>query len=100
MGRRGEIYSTRFTSGERTYFFNVHENIKNEYSISLIESKETDTAGRFMRQSVLVYEDDFDTFLSELQKAVDVMKMKISERGQKPSSKPKIVIKHKKEEND
>ena len=99
MGRRGEIFSTRFTSGERTYFFNVHENIKNEYSISLIESKETDIQGRFMRQSVLVYEDDFDTFLAEFQKAVDVMKLRIAEKGAKPSSKPHVIIKHKKEEN-
>lgn len=96
MGRRGEVYSTRFTSGERTYFFNVHENIKNEYSLSLIESKQTETEGRFLRQSVLVYEEDFDNFLNELQKAVDVMKIKMSE-NKKNSSKPKVILKRKNE---
>lgn len=96
MGRRGEVFSTRFTSGERTYFFNVHESIKNEYSLSLIESKQTDIEGRFLRQSVLVYEEDFETFLSELQKAVDVMKLNIAKR---PPSEPKrkVIIKQKKE---
>lgn len=98
MGRRGEIYSTRHNSTERTYFFNVHENIRGEYSLSVIESKATDMEGRFNRQSVLVYEEDFDSFLSEMQKAVDVMKMKIKERDRNNKPKAKVILKKKQEE--
>lgn len=98
MGQRGEIYSTRHNARERTYFFNVHENIRNQYSLSINESKSSDTEGRYLRQSVLVYEEDFDSFLRELQKAVDVMKLQIKERESKTSAKPRIVIKKRKED--
>lgn len=83
MARRGEIYSSSCYSKERTYFFNIHENFRNEYSLSLIESKPTEIENKYLRQSVLVYEEDFDKFLQELQKAVDVMKIKIQERDAK-----------------
>lgn len=98
MGQRGEIFSTRCSARERTYFFNVHESIKNQFSLSINESKPTETEGRYLRQSVLVYEEDFDAFLRELQKAVDIMKLHIKEREKKTPPKPRIVIKRKKED--
>lgn len=98
MGQRGEVFSTRCNTDERTYFFNVHENIRNEYSLSINESKPSESSGRFLRQSVLVYEENFDEFLQQLQKAIDVMKLKIKDRDKNKSQK-KIIIKRKKEED-
>lgn len=98
MGQRGEVFSTRCNTEERTYFFNVHENIRNEYSLSINESKPSETMGRFLRQSVLVYEENFDEFLQQLQKAIDVMKLKIKERDQNKPTK-RIILKKKTKEN-
>ena len=30
MGQRGEVFSTRFITNDRTYFFNVKENYKGD----------------------------------------------------------------------
>ena len=51
-----------------------------------------------MVKSVLVYEENFDEFLQQLQKAIDVMKLKIKDRDKNKSQK-KIIIKRKKEED-
>ena len=84
MGKRGELYTTRLSREKRTYFFNVHETLRGDLSLSLVESKTTDTEGKFIRQSVLVFEEDIDDFLYEFQKAVDVIRQEQKKRKLKP----------------
>ncbi|HAL18946.1 MAG TPA: hypothetical protein DCO86_04935 [Spirochaetaceae bacterium] len=74
MGRRGEIFSSKLVRDRRTYFFNVHENFGNALSLSIVESKNTVEENVFQRQSVLVFQEDLDDFLKEMQKAIDVLK--------------------------
>ena len=74
MGKRGEIFSSRLQKERRTYFFNVHESFRQALSLSIVESKTTDTEGIYTRQSVLVFEEDLDDFLRELQKSIDVIR--------------------------
>ncbi len=76
MGKRGEIFSTRYNKGGKTYFFNVKENIYGESVLNIVESKTGETDGKFIRQSVLVFEEDIPSFISELQKALDFIKIR------------------------
>lgn len=74
MGRRGEIYSTKLVRNDRTYFFNVKENLYGDLYLNIVESKPTDTEGRFLRQSILVYQEDMGEFVNEFQKSLDFIK--------------------------
>lgn len=76
MGKRGEVFSTRYNKGGKTYFFNVKENIYGESILNIVESKSGEDDGKFIRQSVLVFEEDIPSFVSELQKALDFIKIR------------------------
>ena len=82
MGQRGEVYSTKLVRNDRTYFFNVKENIYGDLYLNIVESKPSDN-GRFLRQSVLVYQEDIGEFVKEMQKSLDYLKIhakKVSSR--------------------
>ena len=52
MGERGEVFATKLMRNDRTYFFNVKENIYGDLFLNIVESRPTDTEGRYLRQSV------------------------------------------------
>lgn len=82
MGQRGEVYSTKLVRNDRTYFFNVKENMYGDLYLNIVESKPSD-GGRFLRQSVLVYQEDIGEFVKEMQKSLDYLKVharKVSSR--------------------
>ena len=54
MGERGEVFSTKLTKNDRTYFFNVKENIYGDLYRNVGESRPTDIEGKYRRQSVVV----------------------------------------------
>lgn len=83
MGQRGEVFSTKFVTNDRTYFFNVKENYRGDMYLNVVESKVTADEGRFIRQSIIVYPEDLGEFLRELQKSVDYMKMNADKRKPK-----------------
>lgn len=74
MGQRGELFSSRLVRNDRTYFFNVKENMYGDLYLNIVESKPTEN-GRFIRQSVLVYQEDIGEFIKEMQKSLDYLKM-------------------------
>ncbi|MDY4611054.1 MAG: DUF3276 family protein [Sphaerochaetaceae bacterium] len=74
MGQRGEVYSTRLIKNDRTYFFNVKENIYGDMFLNLVESKGTPDADRYIRQSIVVYQEDLGEFIHEFQKSLDFIK--------------------------
>lgn len=80
MGLRGELYSTKFVANDRTYFFNVKENIKGDTYLNIVESKMDPNTNRFIRQSVIVYPEDMGQFVREFQKALDFVKMNAAKK--------------------
>ncbi|MCR4676462.1 MAG: PUR family DNA/RNA-binding protein [Sphaerochaetaceae bacterium] len=80
MGQRGEVFSTKFVTNDRTYFFNVKENYRGDMYLNVVESKVTADEGRFIRQSIIVYPEDLGEFLRELQKSVDFMRVNADKR--------------------
>ena len=73
MGVRGEIYSSRASSGKRTYFFNVKENRHGDLFLNIVESKRS-AESDFERHSLIVFDEDLDSFLEGFNKAVKFMK--------------------------
>lgn len=75
MGVRGEVFSTRLVTGDRTYFFNVKENVYGDLFLNIVESKGVEGGSeRFIRQSILIYQEDLGEFVREFQKSLDFMK--------------------------
>jgi hypothetical protein len=77
MGIRGEVFSSKASSGKRTYFFNVKENRHGDLFLNVVESKKHGDAA-FERHSIIIFEEDMDHFLLELEKAVEFIKEKKS----------------------
>jgi len=109
MGIRGEIFSTRVLLQNRTYFFNVKENRMGDLYLNIVESKNQETGG-FERQSVIVFADDLQNFLSGFDESLRVLEKAVREKRkseprepktdkktpQKPRAGKKIVLKKKK----
>ena len=75
MGERGEVFSTKLLKNDRTYFFNVKENVYGDLYLNIVESRPTDVEGKFLRQSVIVYQEDLGEFINEFQKTLDYVKL-------------------------
>lgn len=74
MGIRGEIFSTQFANDRRSYFFNVKENRNGDIYMTLVESKKSESGHGYERHQVVVFEEDFDRFMREMNKAIDFVK--------------------------
>jgi hypothetical protein len=72
MGIRGELFSTKVTLQNRTYFFNVKENRMGDLYLNIVESKNRDTGG-FERQSVVLFADDLTEFLQGFDESLRVL---------------------------
>lgn len=70
MGQRGELFSSRMTVGNRTYFFNVKENRTGDVFLNVVESKKRGTESDFERHSIVVFEEDMAGFLANFDKAI------------------------------
>lgn len=97
MGERGEVFATKLMRNDRTYFFNVKENIYGDLFLNIVESRPTDTEGRYLRQSVIVYQEDLGEFIKEFQKSLDFIK----QHGSRRPAAPRVVrrTERKEEEN-
>lgn len=78
MGIRGEVFSSKTSTGKRTYFFNVKENRHGDLFLNIVESKKHGSAG-FERHSVIVFDEDLDGFLQEFNEAIKFIKEKKKE---------------------
>ncbi|MEW6548953.1 MAG: DUF3276 family protein [Spirochaetota bacterium] len=83
MGIRGELYSARFASEGRTYFFNVKQNRNGDVFLSIVESKQGE-GETFDRRSIVVFADQMDGFLKSFE---NVLKF-IEKTGIKVSPDP------------
>ena len=95
MGVRGEVFSTKVTLHNRTYFFNVKENRLGDLYLNIVESKNRDEGG-FERQSVILFADDLQDFLQGFDEALKVLEKEVRDKrrgkrsgGDEPREYPK-----------
>jgi len=70
---REEIYSKAVRAGKRTYFFDVKSTRRDEFYLTITESKkrfEQDGSFHFEKHKIFLYKEDFDKFLDGLQEVM------------------------------
>ena len=89
MGVRGELFSTKVSLQNRTYFFNVKENRLGDLYLNIVESKNRDEGG-FERQSVILFAEDLQEFLQGFDESLQILERAVREqrRGKKTSREP------------
>lgn len=79
---REEIFSRAVRAGKRTYFFDVKATRKNDYYLTLTESKKRfNRDGRFYfeKHKIFLYKEDFEKFLEGFEEAIEFIKNAIPE---------------------
>ena len=74
---RQEIFSKSLRAGKRTYFFDVKATRRNDYYLTITESKKRfNKDGRFHyeKHKIFLYKEDFDAFMEYLGEVVDYIK--------------------------
>jgi len=70
---RQEIFSKSLRAGKRTYFFDVKATRRNDYYLTITESKKRfNKDGRFHyeKHKIFLYKEDFDSFLEYLEDVI------------------------------
>ncbi len=78
-----EIYSRTVRAGKRTYFFDVKATRKDDYYLTITESKKVfDNDGKFHfdKHKLFLYKEDFEKFVNNLN---DVLAFIKEEKGDK-----------------
>jgi len=86
MGVRGELFSTKVSLQNRTYFFNVKENRLGDLYLNIVESKNRDEGG-FERQSVILFAEDLQDFLQGFDESLKVLEKAVREKRRGTSGK-------------
>lgn len=74
---RDEIHSKAVRAGKRTYFFDVKATKRNDYYLTITESKKRfNKDGKFYyeKHKIFLYKEDFEKFIEGLQDVVDYIK--------------------------
>ncbi|TRX70742.1 DUF3276 family protein [Carboxylicivirga sp. M1479] len=74
---REEIFSKAIRAGKRTYFFDVKATRKNDYYLTITESKkryDQDGKYHFEKHKIFLYKEDFEKFVDGLQETVGFIK--------------------------
>ncbi|BAX81542.1 DUF3276 family protein [Labilibaculum antarcticum] len=80
---RDEIYTEAVRAGKRTYFFDVKATKKNDYYLTITESKKRyDKEGNFSfeKHKIFLYKEDFDKFSGGLLGAIEFIKSANAEK--------------------
>lgn len=78
-GGNSEIYSKVVRAGKRTYFFDVKATRRNDYYITVTESKRQandDGSFTYEKHKIFLYSEDFEKFMGELLDVVNFVKEK------------------------
>jgi hypothetical protein len=70
---REEIYSVAVRAGKRTYFFDVKSTRREEFYLTITESKkrfEQDGNFHFEKHKIFLYKEDFEKFIEGLQEVI------------------------------
>ncbi len=74
---REEIFSKAVRAGKRTYFFDVKATRRNDYFLTLTESKKRfgrDGQPFFEKHKIFLYKEDFDKFSDGLAEVIEFIK--------------------------
>jgi len=74
---RDEIYSKAVRAGKRTYFFDVKSTRRDDYYLTITESKKRfNRDGRFFyeKHKIFLYKEDFEKFADGLNEVVEYIK--------------------------
>jgi len=74
---RDEIFSKAVRAGKRTYFFDVKSTRRNDYYLTITESKKRfDRDGKFHyeKHKLFLYKEDFEKFAEGFSEVVDYIK--------------------------
>lgn len=74
---RQEIFSSAVRAGKRTYFFDVKATRRNDYYLTITESKKRfNKDGRyfFEKHKIFLYKEDFEKFSEGLGEAIEFIK--------------------------
>ncbi len=74
---RNEIFSKAVRAGKRTYFFDVKSTRRNDYYLTITESKKrVDQEGDFSfeKHKIFLYKEDFDKFAEGLMEVVEYIR--------------------------
>lgn len=85
QSEREEIFSKSVRAGKRTYFFDVKATRKNDFYLTITESKKRfDEDGRFHfeKHKIFLYKEDFEKFAEGLAEVVDYIKSAQLENGE------------------
>jgi hypothetical protein len=77
-----EIFSNAVRAGKRTYFFDVKATRRNDYYLTITESKKRfNKDGRFFyeKHKIFLYKEDFEKFMEGLEGVVDYIRTHQSE---------------------
>ena len=84
---RDEIHSMIVRAGKRTYFFDVKATRRNDYYLTITESKKRfgrDGNFTYEKHKLFLYKEDFDKFSNTLKEIIDYIKELIPEAETKP----------------
>ncbi len=71
---REEIFSKAVRAGKRTYFFDVKATKRNDYYLTITESKkrfDDETTFHFEKHKLFLYKEDFEKFIDGLKEAIE-----------------------------
>ncbi len=74
---REEIFSKAVRAGKRTYFFDVKATRRNDYYLTITESKkryESEGNFHFEKHKLFLYKEDFEKFAEGFQEVVEYIK--------------------------
>lgn len=91
---REEIFSKAVRAGKRTYFFDVKATRRNDYYLTITESKKRfNREGRyfFEKHKVFLYKEDFEKFVDGLTDVIDFIKSAKSEEFEAQGVEEKVT---------
>ncbi len=92
---RDDIFSKAVRAGKRTYFFDVKATRKNDYYLTITESKkrfEDDGRFKFEKHKLFLYKEDFQKFADGLKEAVDFIQLEQGVAEMRKTEEPTEVF--------
>ena len=79
---REEIFSKAVRAGKRTYFFDVKATKRNDFYLTITESKKRyhkDGRYYYEKHKIFLYKEDFEKFIEGLNESIDYIKVNAPE---------------------